>query len=66
MAAHLYAVTVRVDAPDPLGQVFSLPAWIPGSYMIREFARQIVQIAAESGERKVLLVKHIPGSGWVR
>lgn len=57
MAAHLYAVTVRVDAPDPLGQVFSLPAWIPGSYMIREFARQIVQIAAESGERKVLLVK---------
>ncbi len=34
--------------PDPAGQVFSLPAWIPGSYMIREFARNIVRIRAEA------------------
>jgi len=34
-----------------------LPAWIPGSYMIREFARNIVQIRAESGGKKVALTK---------
>ncbi|MGZ9030573.1 MAG: M61 family metallopeptidase, partial [Burkholderiaceae bacterium] len=38
-AAHLFHVTCRVDQPDPAGQLFMLPAWIPGSYMIREFAR---------------------------
>ena len=57
LAAHLYAVTVTVDSPDPNGQVFSLPAWIPGSYMIREFARHIVQIDAESNGAPVALTK---------
>ncbi|MFC3110542.1 M61 family metallopeptidase [Undibacterium arcticum] len=56
-AAHLYEVTLTVAAPDPDGQIFSLPAWIPGSYMIREFARNIVQIQAESGGRAVALRK---------
>ncbi|HEV7855477.1 MAG TPA: peptidase M61, partial [Herminiimonas sp.] len=57
LSAHLFAVTVTVDRPDPVGQRFSLPAWIPGSYMIREFARNIVQIAAESDGEKVALFK---------
>ena len=57
LAAHLYAVTVTVDVPDPQGQVLSLPAWIPGSYMIREFARHIVRIDAESAGRKIALTK---------
>ncbi len=44
--AHLFTVSVTVDNPNPAGQRFSLPAWIPGSYMIREFARHIVTIRA--------------------
>ncbi|HAF54687.1 MAG TPA: peptidase M61, partial [Thauera sp.] len=46
--AHLFEVTCTVHAPDPDGQVFSLPAWIPGSYMIREFARNIVRLSAQA------------------
>ncbi len=57
LSAHLFAVSVTVDAPDAEGQVFALPAWIPGSYMIREFARSIVQIRAESGGKPVALEK---------
>jgi predicted metalloprotease with PDZ domain len=49
-AAHLFTVTVEVAAPAPDGQQFALPAWIPGSYMIREFARNIVQIRGETAE----------------
>ncbi len=45
-AAHLFHVVCRVERPDPGGQLFMLPAWIPGSYMIREFARNIVRISA--------------------
>jgi predicted metalloprotease with PDZ domain len=47
-AAHMFTVTLTVDAPAADGQVFALPAWIPGSYMVREFARHIVQIEARS------------------
>lgn len=55
--AHLFAVQCLVDAPDPDGQMFALPAWIPGSYMIREFAKHIVSIRAMSGRRPVALEK---------
>ena len=57
LALHLFEVTLTIDEPDPEGQVVSLPAWIPGSYMIREFARNIVQIRADSAGRKLRLTK---------
>jgi len=57
LAGHLFDVTVTVAAPDPAGQVFALPAWIPGSYMIREFARNIVRIRAESNGGAIALTK---------
>ena len=47
-AAHLFEVRLTVAKPDPEGQVFDMPAWIPGSYMIRDYARHVVAIRAES------------------
>ena len=55
--AHLYEVSCTVAAPDPEGQRFSLPAWIPGSYLIREFARNVVSIRAASGRAPLAIVK---------
>jgi predicted metalloprotease with PDZ domain len=57
LPGHLFEVSVTVKAPASGGQIFALPAWIPGSYMIREFARNIVQIGAESGGKKIALAK---------
>lgn len=56
-ASHLYDVSLTVDSPAADGQVFSLPAWIPGSYMIREFGKNIVQLRGESNGRKVAVKK---------
>ncbi len=56
-AAHRFEVTCTVDTPDPSGQRFALPAWIPGSYLIRDFARNITAIRAESCGKKVRLAK---------
>ncbi len=61
--AHLFEVTVTVTGPDPAGQRFTLPAWIPGSYMIREFARHIVSIRAESAG-KALACHKIDKATW--
>lgn len=57
LAGHLFEVSVTVEQPSSEGQVFALPAWIPGSYMIREFSRNIVQIRAESQGKQVALAK---------
>ena len=57
LAGHIFQVTLTVAAPAADGQEFVLPAWIPGSYMIREFARNIVRIRAESGGQPVALTK---------
>ncbi len=45
-AAHMFEVSLTVAEPDPAGQRFLLLVWIPGSYMIRELARNIVTLQA--------------------
>lgn len=55
--AHIFEVSCCVATPNPVGQTFTLPAWIPGSYMIREFSRNIVHIRAESQGHPVHLEK---------
>jgi predicted metalloprotease with PDZ domain len=55
--AHLFEVSCSVSRPARAGQRFALPAWIPGSYLIRDFARHIVSIRAESAGKPVHLDK---------
>ncbi len=55
--AHLFEVTCTIPGPAREGQRLRLPAWIPGSYMIREFARNIVVLEAEAGGRPVAVEK---------
>ena len=61
--AHLYEVSLTVDTPDSSGQVFEMPAWIPGSYMIRDYAKHVVAIRAESDGLAVPM-KKLDKSGW--
>ena len=55
--AHLFEVRCTVENPDPAGQRFRLPAWIPGSYLIREFARQFIDVRAEAGGEAIPVTK---------
>lgn len=51
--AHVFEVSCTVDEPDPAGQSFRLPAWIPGSYLIREFARHFVSVRADCNGARI-------------
>ena len=62
-AAHLFEVRLTVVQPDAAGQVFAMPAWIPGSYMIRDYAKHVVTARAESDGRDVSLRK-LDKSRW--
>jgi predicted metalloprotease with PDZ domain len=45
---HSFSVELRIERPDS-AQRLSLPAWIPGSYLVREFARHLSGLTAEQG-----------------
>ncbi len=55
--AHVFEVSCRVEEPDPAGQRFTLPAWIPGSYLVRDYARHVLSFAAFAGEEEVVVRK---------
>ena len=50
--AHLFSVTLTIAKPAAL-QVLQLPVWIPGSYLVREFAKQVMQVQAQQNGRAV-------------
>lgn len=60
--AHLFEVTLHIEAPAA-GQVVSLPAWIPGSYLVREFAKNLQGLRARQGRRAVSL-KQLDKATW--
>ena len=62
--AHLFEVELTLQNPNPLGQVFSLPSWIPGSYLIRDFAKNIVSIQAQSDDQSIE-IKKLDKNHWI-
>ena len=55
--AHLFAVDLRIEQLPSEALILSLPAWIPGSYMIRDFARHILRIEAGDQDGPLFLDK---------
>ncbi|MES2887929.1 MAG: PDZ domain-containing protein [Pseudomonadota bacterium] len=60
--AHVFHVRVTVAQPAAR-QRLSLPVWIPGSYMVREFSRHLFQLEAHQGNR-VLSLSQIDKATW--
>uniref|UniRef100_Q0HU33 Peptidase M61 domain protein n=1 Tax=Shewanella sp. (strain MR-7) TaxID=60481 RepID=Q0HU33_SHESR len=61
--AHLFAVTMTVQKPHPQ-QVFSLPAWLPGSYMVRDFAKNIIDLKATGDNGEPLKLTQLDKQTW--
>lgn len=61
--AHLFEIAITISNPDPDGQILWLPAWIPGSYMIRDFAKNIVSLSASSANLDIN-VKKLDKQTW--
>jgi predicted metalloprotease with PDZ domain len=53
---HRFEVECRLE-DAAAEQRFSLPAWIPGSYLLRDFARHVVRAEAVSGGEPLEVVK---------
>jgi predicted metalloprotease with PDZ domain len=60
---HLIEVECRIDSPRDTERV-RLPSWIPGSYLLREYARHVVSIEASSTNATVGVEK-LDHCSWV-
>ena len=49
---HLFDVTLTIAKPQGLQRV-SLPVWIPGSYLVREFSKNLQNLTALQGRTKL-------------
>jgi predicted metalloprotease with PDZ domain len=54
--AHLFRITLSLQAPAA-DQLLSLPAWIPGSYLIREFSKNLQNLSARQGRRNAAITQ---------
>lgn len=60
--AHLFRVTLHIDRPAA-GQQVSLPVWIPGSYLVREFSKNLQGLTARQNGRAAA-VRQIDKCNW--
>jgi predicted metalloprotease with PDZ domain len=63
LRAHQYRVTLTLPQPAAAQRV-SLPVWIPGSYMVREFGRHLSRLEARQGRSAVALTQ-IDKTTWL-
>ena len=63
---HRFHVKLRIENPSPNGQIVQVPAWIPGSYLIRDFSKQIetIQAFALDKPNEALVLDRIDNDQW--
>ncbi|WOH36546.1 PDZ domain-containing protein [Thalassotalea fonticola] len=51
--AHQFTVTIDIPAHQHSELTLSLPSWLPGSYMIRDFAKNIITFNASAHQQQI-------------
>ena len=64
---HRFRVKLHIAEPNSDGQILQMPAWIPGSYLIRDFSKHIESIEAYSvdGAKKKIALQRINNDQWL-
>jgi predicted metalloprotease with PDZ domain len=61
--AHLFQVTLTIAKPAALQRV-SLPVWIPGSYLVREFSKSLQRLQARQGANNSVELTQLDKCSW--
>jgi predicted metalloprotease with PDZ domain len=61
--AHQFRVTLTLRRPAPQ-QGLSLPAWVPGSYLVRDMVRHLSSLQARQG-RRVVTLRQTGKASWI-
>ena len=66
LRGHRFHSKLRIENPLPNGQILQMPAWIPGSYLIRDFSKQIetIEAFAVNNPNQALPLERIDNDQW--
>ena len=62
--SHYFAVKIDVKGNTANTQEFKLPVWTPGSYLVREFSKNLNQVKAIDINNKELIVNKKTKNAW--
>jgi len=62
--SHYFAVKIDVKGNKANTQEFKLPVWTPGSYLVREFSKNLNQVKAIDINNKELVVNKKTKNAW--
>ena len=62
--SHYFAVKIDVKGNTAKTQEFKLPVWTPGSYLVREFSKNLNQVKAIDINNKELVVNKKTKNAW--
>ncbi|WP_206486215.1 PDZ domain-containing protein [Thalassotalea sp. G2M2-11] len=62
--SHLFEVSIHFQSKPNKEYTLSLPAWLPGSYMIRDFAKNIIELTAQDDDQQALKIDAVDKQTW--
>ena len=62
--SHLFQVSLSFPSQAQQAYTLSLPAWLPGSYMIRDFAKNIIQPSACANNGDTIALTKLDKQTW--
>ncbi len=62
--AHYVDVKITIQQNDKESIDFKMPVWAPGSYLVREFARNVEGVAATNAKNESLFCEKINKNTW--
>ena len=60
---HLFRVEMRLQGAGAQ-EVVAMPVWTPGSYLIREYAKNVQDLSARSADGRSLKIKKLDKNHW--
>ncbi len=64
ISKHTFNVEIHIDSADFDELNLTLPCWIPGSYMVRDFAKNLLTISACNEQNQALPVTQLDKQSW--
>ncbi len=62
--SHIFEVLLSFNTSPNQSYTLALPAWLPGSYMIRDFAKNITEISAYDSNNQVIELTKVDKQTW--
>ncbi len=63
-SSHIFNISLSFTTFNPKGQPLIMPCWIPGSYMIRDFAKHVVQLKVAKEYAHLYQISKINSYTW--